>query len=194
MVESQQDKYMFYSDVICGYFVDLRSIDLGDAEFSYQIRADKKNRETVGTLATSVDSQRAFIKWQIEQPNDYYFVIQNKYGEKIGLIGVYDIHGDIAEIGREVCVGEPEEILEAEFLVSLFCMETLKLKKICYVVYSNNIHHAKELEKRGGILKGKVIRNGHEAFYFEQDLLTPNKTTKRISSILARLFAARSKN
>lgn len=184
---------MRYPNIINGYFVDLRSINLDDAEFSYKIRSDEKNRDTVGTLAHSVEDQREFIKKQMEKPDDYYFVILNKIGEKIGLIGVYNVHDDIAEIGREVCNGEPEEILEAEFLVSLFCTKILKLKRICYVIYSNNPHHIRDLQKRGGVLKGTEIRNGHEALYFEQDLLNPNKTTNHISEILARLFSVRNK-
>ena len=69
---------MVYPEVIHGMFVDLRSITLDDAEFSYNIRADKKNRDTVGQLAPSLEAQKDFIRWQMQEPNDYYFVVLNK--------------------------------------------------------------------------------------------------------------------
>ena len=47
---------MVYPEVIHGMFVDLRSITLDDAEFSYNIRADKRNRDTVGQLASSLEA------------------------------------------------------------------------------------------------------------------------------------------
>ena len=69
---------MVYPEVIHGMFVDLRSITLDDAEFSYNIRADKRNRDTVGQLAPSLEAQKDFIRWQMQEPNDYYFVVINK--------------------------------------------------------------------------------------------------------------------
>ena len=87
---------MVYDKVIVGKFVDLRSITPEDAEFSYNIRADKRNKDTVGQLAESVDAQRRYIENQMQKPDDYYFVVLNKKGERIGLIGVYDIIVDVA--------------------------------------------------------------------------------------------------
>ena len=96
---------MVYEGVIKGRFVELKSITLDDVQFSFDIRSAPENRETVGVVAKSLEDQRKFIEWQIKEPNDYYFVVYNRKGEKIGLIGIYDIHGDTAEIGREVSYG-----------------------------------------------------------------------------------------
>ena len=112
---------MVYPEVIHGMFVDLRSITLDDAEFSYNIRADKRNRDTVGQLAASLEAQKDFIRWQMQEPNDYYFVVLNKKGERIGLIGAYDMHDGMAEVGREVNVGEPTETMEVGILIRSFC-------------------------------------------------------------------------
>ena len=111
---------MIYDKVIQGRFVDLKSITLEDAdvEFSYQIRKEEKNCKTVGQLAGSLEEQRKFIEWQITEPGDYYFVVWNKKGERIGLIGVYDIHDQTGEIGREVNDAGPVEAMEAEVLLN----------------------------------------------------------------------------
>lgn len=180
---------MVYSKKIVGKFVDLRSITIDDAEFSFRIRSNEKNRNTVGQLAESVDAQRLFIERQRVRPNDYYFVVQNKLGESIGLIGAYDIHDGIGEVGREVNEGEPAEILEAEILINDFCKEILNLDRVCFVVYPNNIHHIKDLKKRGAKFVRFEQRGGYEALYFEQDLKEINPIAEKTKKILDRLFA-----
>lgn len=179
---------MVYPEVIHGKFVDLRSITLDDVEFSYNIRADKKNCSTVGQVAASLDAQKKYIEWQMQEPDDYYFVVLNKSGERIGLIGVYDIHGDMGEVGREVNRGEPTEIMEVGLLIDDFCRDVLNLKRACCVVYSNNIHHISDVKKKGAKYIRTDIRGGHEALYFESDLFEENETKKKIKRLIDRLY------
>jgi hypothetical protein len=178
---------MVYPEVIHGMFVDLRSITLDDAEFSYSIRADKRNRDTVGQLAPSLDAQKEYIRWQMQEPNDYYFVVLNKKGERIGLYGVYDIHDGMAEVGREVNVGEPTEIMEVGLLITDFCREVLKLKRTCFVIYENNVHHLSDAKKNSTFVK-KVVRSGHEALYFEDDLNVERPSSRKIRQMLEKLY------
>ena len=184
---------MVYPEVIHGMFVDLRSITLDDAEFSYNIRADKRNRDTVGQLAPSLEAQKDFIRWQMQEPNDYYFVVLNKKGERIGLYGVYDIHDGMAEVGREVNVGEPTEKMEVGLLVADFCVNVLHVKKICYVIYANNIGNLNNAKKRGGNFIKMVKRGGHDALYFERDLRKEPQGIKKIRLILEKLYEKQKK-
>lgn len=177
---------MVYPEVIHGKFVDLRSITLDDAEFSYNIRADKKNAATVGQLAESIEAQRKYIEWQMQEPNDYYFVVLNKQGERIGLYGVYDIHDGMAEVGREVNIGEPAERMETPLLVGDFCRDVLNLNCVCSVIYSNNSHHISDAKKTSKCL-GTVIRGGREAFYFETDLHEESAVSQKIRKLIERL-------
>lgn len=183
---------MVYPEVIHGMFVDLRSITLDDAEFSYNIRADKRNRDTVGQLAPSLEAQKEYIRWQMQEPNDYYFVVLNKKGERIGLIGAYDLQGDLIEVGREVNIGEPTESMEAELLICDFCKNVLKLKRTSGVVYSNNKQHISEVQKKAKFIK-TVQRGGHEALYFESDLYAENSTVLKIRRMLERLYKKQQK-
>lgn len=178
---------MVYPEVIHGMFVDLRSITLDDAEFSYNIRADKRNRDTVGQLAPSLEAQKDFIRWQMQEPNDYYFVVLNKKGERIGLYGVYDIHDGMAEVGREVNVGEPTERMEVGLLVADFCRDVLKLNRTYFVVYENNVHHLSDVKKNSTFVR-KVIRSGHNALYFEDDLNEVSPSTRKIRQMLEKLY------
>lgn len=177
---------MFYDGIIKGKFVSLRSITVDDAEFSYAIRADKNNRDTVGQLAPNVEAQREYIKKQIDTPGDYYFVVLDRNGNRIGLTGVYDIHGEMGEIGREVNNGEPMETMEATLLLNDFCLNVLKLKKICYVIYSNNKKNISNAKKRGGKLIKTIIRSGQEAFYFE-DVLENREADKKLRRMIDKL-------
>lgn len=158
---------MIYDKVISGKFVDLKSITEDDAEFSYNIRNDEKNRDTVGQLAESIDNQKKYIQWQQKEPGDYYFVVWNKKGERVGLIGVYDIHGTVGEVGREVSNGSPMEAMEAEVLLEEFYREVLHLQMITAVIYTSNKKHLSNQKKRGCEAKKIVIRNGVECAYFE---------------------------
>ena len=178
---------MVYPEVIHGMFVDLRSITLDDAEFSYNIRADKRNRDTVGRLAPSLEAQKDFIRWQMQEPNDYYFVVLNKKGERIGLIGAYDMQDGIIEVGREVNIGEPAEIMEAEILIRDFCKENLGLKKICGVVYANNKKRLSDAVKIGGRNIRPIKRGDNDAFYLEYDLVDEGVSVKRIRRLLKQL-------
>ncbi len=179
---------MVYPEVIHGMFVDLRSITLDDAEFSYKIRADKRNRDTVGQLAPSLEAQKDLIRWQMQEPNDYYFVVLNKKGERIGLYGVYDIHDGMAEVGREVNVGEPTETMEVGILIGDFCRNVLGLSKVCFVIYANNPKHISDAVKRGVILSKKMVRGNKDVIYFEQDLSQQNEVSKKIKSLLTKMY------
>lgn len=158
---------MIYDKEIKGNFVTLRSITMEDAEFSYVIRSQPKNRDTVGQLAPSLVKQKEFLKWQINEPDDYYFVVLNNQGERIGLIGLYDIHDGEGEVGREVNNGSPEECMEAELLISEFALKTVGLKKYTYVIYTHN-HKAITRQAKLGITALKTVtRNGIECAYYE---------------------------
>lgn len=178
---------MIYEDVLKGRFVDLRSITLdeADVEFSYQIRKEGKNCSTVGQLAPTPQEQKKFLEWQVRQPNDYYFVVCNKKGERVGLIGVYNIRDGIGEVGREVNDGTPMEAMEAEVLLEEFYRNTLKLKKIETVVYMHNKKQLSVQKKRGFEIKKIVMRNGIECAYYEMDVNEKNmkKTRELLSKI-----------
>ncbi len=174
---------MVYPGKIKGRFVTLRSITMDDAEFSYNIRAEEKNRETVGQLAPSLEAQRKFIEWQMAEPDDYYFVVLNRKGERIGLIGIYDIHGDIGEVGREVNDGSAVEAMEAQVLLTDFAMDVLHLKRQCFVVYANNKRNLSNVRKSGTQPTRKGTRSGVESYFFEKNFSKDEKVRKLLSKI-----------
>ena len=184
---------MVYNGIIKGKFVNLRSITLEDAEFSYNIRSDERFRDTVGQPAPSLEAQKDFIEWQMKEPDDYYFVVLNKKGERIGLYGVYNFHDGMAEVGREVNMGSSVEALEVSLLVNEFCIKELGITRLCSVIYANNPKHISDAIKRGGIRLGTENRGGHEAVYFEHDILHDNATMLKIRKMIDKLYESQNK-
>ena len=178
---------MVYDKIIKGKFVTLRSITEEDAEFSYEIRNREGIRETVGQLAPDVETQRAYIKNQMDKPGDYYFVIVNRFGERVGLLGIYDIHDDIGEIGRLVSIGEPVETYEAQLLLNDFINDVLGLKKVCYVIYSDNKKHVSDIRKSGGNFVGMITRGGREALYFEDEVVADSDFNRKVRRMIDKL-------
>ncbi len=174
---------MIYDGVIRGRFVELRSVTLDDVEFTFNIRAEEKNRNTVGQIAATIEDQRKFIEWQIKEPDDYYFVVYNRKNERIGLIGIYDIHDGIGEFGREVNDGSVVEAMEAEILLEDFAIDILGLKRSCCVIYAHNKKHLNNLKRNGMIPLRKEVRSGVESFYFENELKKSGKTRELLAIV-----------
>ena len=176
---------MVYDKIIEGKFVKLRSITPEDAEFSYNLRKDPRFVEIMGQPAKTVEDQKKFIEWQIIQPGDYYFVVLNKKNEKIGLLGVYNIQNGIGETGREINIGAPNETIEAQLLLTDFCVDILHLKTRTCVIYKKNIKQLNLLKKFKLFPKREVVRSGIASFEFEdsfEDILQVQKKARTLIS------------
>lgn len=182
---------MVYPEVIHGMFVDLRSITLDDAEFSYNLRKDPRFVNIMGQPAATLEDQKKFIEWQIQQPGDYYFVVRNHEGERIGLIGVYDIHDDSCEIGREINVGAPYETLETQILINDFVIDVLKLRYKRSVIYKHNKKQL-EMQKQKGILPvAEVVRSGVPSFAYKTEAVEERTGLKKIEATIKKLARKR---
>ena len=130
---------MVYPEQLEGMFVTLKSIDLDDAEFSYNIRQDSTKNKYLHKVTGGVEKQREWIKQQRQREGDYFFIVWNKKGERIGTIGVYNIVDDEGEGGRILINSDdPFSIFEASLLTSRFAFNVLKLATIKGVIYAEN--------------------------------------------------------
>jgi len=176
---------MKYDRIIKGRFVDIRSIDVEDAEFSYDIRNMEFARNLVGKQVKDVDSQRKYIEQQLDREGDYYFVILSKSGKKIGLYGIYNIHDNIAEFGREVSIGNSVQAMETKLMMLDFARDVLGIKQVYSVIYTCNVKQLNQ-QKRFGIEPiGKVRRGDDECFEFLTDidiLIDRNKKLRKLLS------------
>lgn len=131
---------MVYNDVLEGKYVNLRSVEEKDAAFTLSLRQDPILTKYLPKLDITIEQQISWIRKQRNQEGDYYFVVENKKGEKIGVIGVYDVNGDCAETGRIAMIGNAFESIEAQLLSFDFAFDILKLEKTVNYVMADNIH------------------------------------------------------
>lgn len=82
---------MFYDGLIEGRYVDLRSVEEGDAEFTLEIRQDPEFTRFLPRIENTLEQQKNWIQHQRNKEGDYFFVVQNKAGERIGTIGLFDV-------------------------------------------------------------------------------------------------------
>lgn len=178
---------MVYDKTIEGKFVKLRSITPDDAEFSFNLRRDPRFVSIMGQPAKTVEDQKKFIEWQMKQPGDYYFVVLNKKNERIGLIGIYNIQNDVGEAGRELNIGAPNETIEAQLLLTDFCINVLHLKKRTCVIYKYNKKQLNLLKRFKIFPKREVVRSGIVSYEFEDTLDAVLLSQKRARELLSEI-------
>lgn len=131
---------MVYNKVIEGKYVNLRSVDEQDAEFTLSLRQDPQLTKYLPKLDITLEQQINWIKKQRTTEGDYYFVIENKEGKRIGVIGVYDVTEKCAETGRIAVVGTSFESIEAQLLSFDFAFDILKVEYTVNYVMADNVH------------------------------------------------------
>lgn len=130
---------MIYDGIIEGRFVDLRSADLDDAEFTLALRMDPEIAKFFPKFEGNLQTQKNWLRQQREKEGDYFFIVSDKENNRIGTIGIYDIKGDRAEGGR-IIVKEtyPLQAIEAQLLLDKFAFYDLGIKIITGFIYADN--------------------------------------------------------
>ena len=143
---------MIYEKVIEGKYVDLKSCTEEDAEFTLAIRQDPKFIKYLPKINNTVEQQKAWISYQRKKEGDYFFVVWDKLGNRIGTIGVYDINGEQAEAGRNIILGDSFQAIEASLLLSQFEFYVLKLKCVKAFIFAENKRAIRFNKLFGGII------------------------------------------
>lgn len=79
--------------IIYGKNINMRTVTIEDAEFIYTMRQNQDKTKYLSKVTGTVDSQEEWIKnyKQREQnTKEFYFVIESKDEEKLGLVRMYD--------------------------------------------------------------------------------------------------------
>ena len=72
----------------------MRTIEIKDAKFICDMRNDLKKTKYLSKINGTLEAQKAWIKeYKLREKDnkEYYFVIENKFGEKFGLVRIYDM-------------------------------------------------------------------------------------------------------
>ena len=83
--------------LINGKNINLRTVTEEDAEFIYTMRQNKDKTKYLSKVIGTVESQKEWIKnykQREENKKEFYFVIESKDKEKLGLVRMYDFQDD----------------------------------------------------------------------------------------------------
>ena len=83
--------------IIYGKNINMRTVKTEDAEFIYTMRQNQNKTKYLSTVTGTVESQKEWIenyKQREEDKKEFYFVIESKDEEKLGLVRMYDFQDD----------------------------------------------------------------------------------------------------
>ncbi len=79
--------------LIKGKNINLRTVETKDAEFIFDIRQHETKTKFLSKVRGSVETQKEWIqnyKQRENEKKEFYFVIESKKNEKLGLVRMYD--------------------------------------------------------------------------------------------------------
>lgn len=120
----------------------LRLVEESDAQFILDLRT-KEKAKYLSKTDNNLDNQINWIKnYKIREKDgkEYYFVIENKESERIGLVRAYKIEDDSATSGSWIMIDNCpiENVLESNLLIYEFILEYLGKEKIFFDVRKDN--------------------------------------------------------
>jgi RimJ/RimL family protein N-acetyltransferase len=82
---------------LCGKNINMRTVEINDAEFIYTMRQNEAKTKYLSKVNGNVESQKEWIanyKQREEDKKEFYFVIESKNEQKLGLARMYDFQND----------------------------------------------------------------------------------------------------
>jgi RimJ/RimL family protein N-acetyltransferase len=83
--------------IVYGRNINMRTVELKDAEFIHTMRQDEAKTKYLSKVNGTIESQKEWIKnykQREEAKEEFYFVIESKKEEKLGLIRMYAFKDD----------------------------------------------------------------------------------------------------
>lgn len=112
---------------IIGKNLVLRNAELSDTDFIVALRTDEKKSRNISAGASSLAAQEEWLRGYANRENEAYFIIENKFGVRIGTIRLY------AQIEQTFCWGSwivvdgaPQTVaIESMLMVYSYAIDTL---------------------------------------------------------------------
>ncbi len=110
---------MAIMEPLIGKWVKLRCANESDAQFTLDIRNDKKLNSFIPAINGTVEKQTDWIENQKKVKFDLFCVIESVGGERKGTISCYDFNQEkkACELGRFISYGNALENVEAAILL-----------------------------------------------------------------------------
>lgn len=121
-----------------GRYINLLPATVEDAVFTRNIRMDSRFSKYFPKMENTVEDQINWIKKQREKTGDYFFVVWDKKGNRIGTIGLYNYDGETCEAGRLAIDGNAFQSIEAQILSFDYAFNTLGVKTTTSYIFKDN--------------------------------------------------------
>jgi RimJ/RimL family protein N-acetyltransferase len=123
-----------------GTFVDLREVKIDDAEFILKLRCDEKKSMFLHKTQNDIGLQKTYLENYFAKTDEWYFISQNKRGEKIGTIRIYDLRKDSFCTGSWIMAdgSSTEECFETTYLCHRYGFTVLGFEKMHIDVRKGN--------------------------------------------------------
>ena len=129
--------------LIQGKKINLRSADIKDAEFILKMRTQAHKTQFLSLVDNDLQKQQCWLKTYKDKEQaglEYYFVIESKQAEQLGLVRVYDLHLESFCWGSWLIKDSAPltTAIESSLLIYEFGFEELKYKKAHFDVRKGN--------------------------------------------------------
>lgn len=121
---------MIWKKPLEGRYVTLRSVLESDAQVTMEMRLNKEKTKFLHSIDNDVEKQRSWIRMQNKTENDYFFLVLDKNGKAIGMMGISEISDNRGHIGRLLMYGNAFESYEAYMLLIRTAFSDMNLKEI----------------------------------------------------------------
>lgn len=161
--------------IIYGKNINMRTVTTEDAEFIYNMRQNQDKTKYLSKVIGTVDSQKEWIKnykQREEKKKEFYFLIESKDKEKLGLVRMYDFKDDSFSVNSQssFCWGSwliKEEApkttaIESALQIYEFGFYKLKLERSHFEVQKGN-DKVIEFHKRFG---AKIVDEDEKEVFF----------------------------
>lgn len=174
-----------FNGVLVGKNINLRLVEVSDAKFIYDMRQDSKSKY-LSVVNSGVESQVKWIKEYKKREfkgNEYYFVIESKEKESLGLVRLYDFRDDSFCWGSWIIKDNAPSSCAIESVLSVydFAFYELGFKRSHFDVRKNN-DKVIAFHKRFGAI---IIGEDNENYYFNFTLQEYNETRKKYIKFVA---------
>jgi len=79
--------------LISGKNINMKTVGSNDADFIYEMRQNQSKTKYLSKVSGTVEDQKNWIKdyqHREKEKKEFYFIIESKKGEKLGLVRMYD--------------------------------------------------------------------------------------------------------
>ena len=168
---------------IAGKSVNLRDIEIADAEFVLELRCDEQKSRFLHKTENDLAAQIEYIKRYKNKEQEWYFIIEGKDGERLGTVRIYDvINGDDfcwgswlvkSGAGRNVAI-------ESALLLYHFAFYALNFRKAHFDVRRQN-RSVRAFHERFG---AKIVNESEDDVFYELFREDYEKVNERYGIIL----------